>query len=1095
MKFWSIVKYLIFTIITIFILLSIAVGIVVNFVFTPEKLTPKIEEVMQGYFNSEISIGKVDITAFSTFPKVSVRVDSVRVRQLNSDSEDLLSAEYCVVTMNPVALLDKEVRVDEILLHKPAIRLYVDSLVSPVAHLKFESDTTTVEKVEAADTLNKFRLRDYQISIDKVRIDSSDIVIDDRLKDCYARAHNLSVGMRVEMDSLIAKLGTRVQVEQIDARVREKNFATKTSIGFGVKMNYQPDSLLLTIERNKFKVNDIEIVTGGTLRGDRERKSLIVNYQCSLSTPSIEEFLKLVPSYIFDQKEQVTTSGNVDFKVVAKGEYSKTIYPEITGNLTIKDGKASFENRRLALEAINCDADMLLDLNTPRNSYAKINNLHLNTSGILDIKISGAVDEPLIDPKIDIQLYSDIDFDRFTELFPLKDVITLKGHNISDLKAKFTLSDMQQGNYGKIFINGVSSFNQVAINFDGSKIPRDTTKVDSLGYDKTFMDVKIEKGSVKFGDNVRANKSRTLLANVDFSNVGFQDKYGLRTSMTNLVLAAGANFDTKTSKVNGVGVKATVQGGEFSQNEELDVKFSTTEALLTITPKTESQRTRIVSDIKSAKIVARSAINNSNIDVNTARLKLTMKRNGHRDWSLYGGVGFKDLNLDSEIFPLKIEVPSTLLTINENKMDLRNAKMKLGESEIVATGYITNLIRVFFIDPKTKMEGQLKITSPYLNVSELMEATNNSPLMSDVEIEEEVDETTQSTNITINSSVTQSQQTANESVSMVEKEFPDDSVSMFIVPRGVDFDFDVDITKLKYDDTTVENVVGKASVKRGALSLEKLTLNAIGADAYTSLRYRNIGRKKSSLLFSLQLHDVDINRIGELLPTVAEVIPAMGSLEGVVDFHIKARTNVDKDMNIIMDSFKGASSLNGTDLVLMDSETFADISKTLMFKNKERNIIDSLSLYIIGDKSKFTILPFSITMDRYSAIIGGEQNVELKPESVSVDYSYNISIMKSPLPFKAGIDITGRNEEYKYRITKAKLKKTNFDEQKEIYEKHRSSIEIESGARDHKRGRKGDKTPPKEGDSIRRERVQREPRGNEQEERTEVVSREPKDNE
>ena len=44
-----------------------------------------------------------------------------------------------------------------------------------------------------------------------------------------------------------------------------------------------------------------------------------------------------------------------------------------------------------------------------------------------------------------------------------------------------------------------------------------------------------------------------------------------------------------------------------------------------------------------------------------------------------------------------------------------------------------------------------------------------------------------------------------------------------------------------------------------------------------------------------------------------------------------------------------------------------------------------------------------------------------------MNFKYNISIMKSPLPFKAGVDIFGNMDDFDFKITKAKLKKTDFE--------------------------------------------------------------------
>ncbi len=228
-------------------------------------------------------------------------------------------------------------------------------------------------------------------------------------------------------------------------------------------------------------------------------------------------------------------------------------------------------------------------------------------------------------------------------------------------------------------------------------------------------------------------------------------------------------------------------------------------------------------------------------------------------------------------------------------------------------------------------------------------------------------------------------------------------------------------------------------LKRGVLSLEKLSLKAIGAEATGSVIYRNIDRENSNVAADINIAGVDINRIGEIMPSVHAMFPMLESFEGIVDFDLKANTNINNNSELDVPTLHSAMRFKGKNLVLMDSETFNDISKTLMFKNKERNLIDSLEVYSLVDGSKIDILPFSMTMDRYSAIIGGSQVID--PATFDVDYKYNISIMKSPLPFKAGVDITGNLEDFKFKVTSAKLKKTDFDEQRGAYNEYCNSID------------------------------------------------------
>lgn len=103
----------------------------------------------------------------------------------------------------------------------------------------------------------------------------------------------------------------------------------------------------------------------------------------------------------------------------------------------------------------------------------------------------------------------------------------------------------------------------------------------------------------------------------------------------------------------------------------------------------------------------------------------------------------------------------------------------------------------------------------------------------------------------------------------------------------------------------------------------------------------------------------------------------------------------------------------------MDGETFAEISKMLRFKNKERNVFDSISVNLTVDDGKVTVYPFLLQIDRYQAAVGGTQGLDM-------NFDYHISILKWPIPLlKIGVNVTGNAadlDHVKIKLGKAKYK-------------------------------------------------------------------------
>jgi hypothetical protein len=151
----------------------------------------------------------------------------------------------------------------------------------------------------------------------------------------------------------------------------------------------------------------------------------------------------------------------------------------------------------------------------------------------------------------------------------------------------------------------------------------------------------------------------------------------------------------------------------------------------------------------------------------------------------------------------------------------------------------------------------------------------------------------------------------------------------------------------------------------------------------------------------------------EMIPDIDTLMPMLRSFKGTGEFHIAVETYLDSMYNIKKSTLRGASSITGQNLVLMDGETFSEIAKTLRFNKKTENIVDSLSTEFTIFREEIDIYPFLMVMDRYKAVIAGRHNFDLT-------FNYHVSVVESPLPFRLGVDIQGDLDNLSYSLARAR---------------------------------------------------------------------------
>lgn len=1068
----------------------------VALILTPDFLTPRLAEIGQQSVKSEFSVKKVDLSLFRRFPNVTLRIDSLRITQTKDSVNDLLFARECRVAVNPVALLFKKVVVNHLSLRDAQIYVYVDSLHGPLKTFNIHEKQAKEKKSEDKGSSSSFDIGKYSLLLRRARIDSVQLIINDRTRDFYTQVDNFGIDASVNLSSSVSRVKLESAFSNLIVWYAGDLLVRKTSMSLDTRLLLDRDSMKLNFHKADVHLNGIDLTSTGELRKDTLTGNVKVDITASLNTPSLAEFLDLVPKSIVNEKDKISTQGSVNLDMQIKGEYGEDVLPIVSAEIKIDDAKAKYESRPLSLESVSCDAYMFVDFNNPESSYADVKRFYVNTSDIIDLDVSGKVTSIISDPEVEMSIMSTIDFDRFTEVFPLNDGVVCGGSNVSDIKAKFAVSDIMNSNYANLYIDGASTFTDLAISFDASKFAQDSSST-------AYLYMKAREGNMLFGDRVLANNdSRTMRAQVSFSGLGYKAKSGEFVSIKNIELTGGANFDRATSDINGFGIRGIAENTNVGVDSLFESVLERSDITIIVIPKSEQREASVSLKMLSEQIAASEPTYNTDMSLSTVDMDIKAQREGE-DWGMSGTVGFSDLDMHTDLFPLLIQIPNTRVRVDNQVIYLTNAEMSLGHSEFVATGYIQNFIRKIFVDPRLALNGELSITASTLDITELMATSNQSFMLmenilaedgeevivavagdvgvgvedavdvvaedADVDFdvaddvddkilaeEEDIEEEfageesengikefiAESMGITKSDNPRSDDRVASKESDTLTRRAPRGSMiqtnSIFLVPRRVSFIFDLNIKNALFEDAVIENVEGRAKIERGVLSLDKLTLEAIGAKAEGSMVYKNIDTRSSSVSLNMSLNGVDINRIGELMPSIATAFPMLDSFEGEVDFDLKASANLVDDAQIDVTTLHSAIQFKGRNLVLMDSETFADLSKTLMFKNKDRNLIDELEVYALVDQSKIDVLPFAITIDRYSAIVGGSQTVDI--ESFEVDYNYNISILKSPLPFKAGVDVSGNLTDFKFKVTSAKLKNTNFDKQRALYEEYRDSI-------------------------------------------------------
>lgn len=991
-----IVKWTLWSLLSLVVLVLIAAGIVINFIFTPAKLTPLVEKTANDYLNADVHVGNIELTFFSTFPDFGLQIsDAAVVSKVFQDStqvngpqhqDSLMQIKSCLITINPVAYLTKNrIVIKDFVLEEPDIYAYVDSLgVANWNIMRVAGDTVIQDSVTADSSGFNAGIR-----LKNIRIRNGKMVFDDRNTQLYARVTGLQLGIDGALGSRRSRLKLNFSTDNIlfwqEGQLLVNHLAL--SVETGMKINR--DSLLYTLDKAVFDVNGLRFGAGGTFRGDSVNRTVKVDLKYGIHIPTLKTLLDMVPEAVLQKTEEVDVRGEVLCKGEVKGIYGRQNIPLITSEFRIRDGYIAYPGMPSRIDSLNLDFYALVDLQKEQDSYIQLRQFCVQGGGT-DIDVKGNIEYLLTDPLVKAQVDAKINFDDLTKIFPLTDGITCRGLLNTSLKTNIKVSDVLNADYGKLNVGGYCQIKGMEI-----FIPKDSIVMN------------IKSAGVAFASNRKNDRilqGKDLLNGiVGYSGMDVHIRNKVRLLMDTTYLSLKTSPLKDTSAVASVNTSLHLGRMIFIVRDTLLVGLKSADVKAALKPWEKNKKIpRIEAGLQVDSLRLRMLGNRLSFAKVDAKVEAIRSVRNKKIWRPAGYVDFVGLKAYTPYFPLRMRMPGTRLRFNMNEVQLDSAVLRLGRSDMRLTGSIENMARAFF--RKDTLKAQLLVTSDKIDCNQLMHALDAGTAYR-AKVESGFRDTI----------------AANGAEDFEQVEVVSDTLvyqgnnSLFVVPPGIDFTFQTDIKKVLFGKLEMDSIHGEVVMRNQCIELSDLELRSSAANMSTSAIYKATDTIKAYTGFALQMHDIRIDSLVRLLPALDTLFPMLRSFEGVVDFHIAADAWLDSTMMIDLPTLRAAAYLDGRNLVLMDGETFAEISKMLMFKNKKRNMIDSISVDLAVKDGTVEIFPFLVEIDRYKAAVGGEHNIDMT-------FKYHISILKSPLPFRAGIDISGSMEKMKFRVTKAKYK-------------------------------------------------------------------------
>ena len=719
---------------TVLLVLLVAIAFVINFIVTPKKLTPVVLDAANQTLNAHLDMESVELTFFSTFPQFGLKVKngSLVSKALNDSSwcktDSLLSFKECVLTVNPIAyLMENRIVVHNLSLEEVAVYAYRNK----TGKANWEVTRASVDTIPADTASTDFN---SEIDIRNIELKHANLVFDDRNTDIYSRIDDANLKLRLSLTKGISTLGLKFDNKNILFWQQGELLVNKIATSLRTDIMVDRQTAVWKLKDTELDVNGIRLDVNGAFRRDTVAKTIGMDLEYGLHAPSMETVLRMIPkSYVKDTK--VSAKGEVTVSGRVRGVYGDKKLPAVSLKIGIKEASAQYKGLPYGIDEVTADFDAYVDLMRHQPSYLNLKIFHFkgaHTEVLADAKVDDLLDDPLIT----FHTKSTVDLDALAKTFPLQESVTITGKLDADMGMKCRLSALKKQDIGRMKLGGKLELKDFEL--------KDTAKdFDFLG-NATF----------RFRDN------ETLQAQIDVRKLVLRSRF-LSSDIERLVANVSSTNPQDTNRIVSLQCDMEVSKLRASMGDSIKLYSARAKAQAALGPQgVDVTKPAIDFSLRADSLFFSAA--GTRMAMNVAGIKMKADKLNDSLWMPKGIVGFNRLRFRTPEFGLPIRMSKTAVTVDGPKITLKNASVRIGRSNMTATGDMMGVYRA--MTKGEKLTAHLSLTSDLIDCNQLINSLSFP-----------------------------------EDTTEVLTDSVPSEMKLFVIPRNIDFELQTDLKKVIFE--------------------------------------------------------------------------------------------------------------------------------------------------------------------------------------------------------------------------------------------------------------------------------------------------------
>ena len=1072
-------KIILWTLVALFLLLFASLQLILN----STVLTRIANRFAEEYVDGSVSFSGIKASMFRSFPNLNVTIDDFTLTypherfasydslippgdslhykgwerlvspsdhfdELRGRTDTLAHFDRMSVSVNYMEAIRKRIRIPHAILEHPRIFLHsYDSLKANWNVLRLTPDK---------EDTSTFKLP--PLSVGKISLE----------KDPYAVFTSLGDTLSLDLDMEHLLLKSHRDHYDIDFKsslALNMSQTGKMDLPVSLKTTFHPDfdNHVYSVKDLKASVAMIDLAADGTV--DLSGDNPYIKAEAVIDKEKVSEITKYFGKN-FPILKKLDTDASISMNASCDGYYVKETnsLPQMAVHLEVPDS-------RIRWEGIDEEARFDLEVDATVEDgklVAQVPDLCFHVNGA-DITLKGSAKDLLGgDPLLNVDSKVHARLDSLARYLPKELGITASGNLDGKVKGAFRISQLDLYNFGNIGLEG-------RLVSDGIRIrdPKDSLSAflgsttielgpysheenegdehgeenhNHVGIQATIDSLFAEYGSSTYirGRGVRLsahNSDETIKGypgkhpihgHLDVTSIGMMDLdscfVGIRGSsnifkywqipkgkakVPYLSLSSNNNSVRIRETVNrysatGVSLNVAAHPYEVKAKEKSNLLLDSLARVYPGVPR-DSLLIRAIIDRSGGKLpdyLSERDFRKKDINI---RLGESVSKYVN-DWDLAGSVRIKEGKVITPYFPLENSISGLNGKFTNNRIDLNSLTLKSGVSDVSASGSLVGIKRAI-TSGRGRMNLNMNLSSGLIDMNELLLAINagkqyvppgDNAALSGVDDRTYLD-------------------------AVKEEAVVDTSAisSLIVIPSNLNAKINVQAGTIRYSDLETSFMSTDLEMRERCLQVTNTLAMTNMGEVFMEGFYSTRTKKDLKAGFDLMLSNITAEKVIQLFPAVDSIMPMLQAFKGLLDCEIAATSSIDTSMNIILPSLSGMIKIDGKHLSLSESNDLDKLRKTLRFKDRDSSYIDAMSVRGIVKEDQLEVFPFILKVDRYTVALDGIQRFDQK-------FKYHVSALKSPIPFRFGVNLNGNFEDWKWKLGKAKFKSTTvplFDDE------------------------------------------------------------------